>query len=216
MENDKLDKHYYYGNQRNEILEYIPKDIGTILDVGCGYGGFLDLVKNNRNVETWGIELVNSVAETLNGHVDFILNGSIEANCVSLPNNYFDCITFNDVLEHLMYPDEVLNSIHDKFSDKGILVASIPNVRFLRNLYNLLIHKDWKYEDSGILDRTHFRFFTKKSMVRLFEDSGYEVISINGIFKLNAFKFKIFNFITFGFFEDCLFERFVCVLRSVR
>ena len=215
MINENLHNFFYYGNERPEILEFIPNDIKTILDVGCGYGGFLDLIKRNLNVETWGIELVDSVAKTLDGHIDYILKGSIEENCLSLPNNYFDCITFNDVLEHLTYPDQVLISIKEKFSDKGVLVTSLPNVRYLRNLYNLIIRKDWKYEDSGILDKTHFRFFTKKSMVRMFKDSGYEVISINGIFKLNDFKFKFFNMMTFGFFEDCFFERFVCVLKPI-
>jgi 2-polyprenyl-3-methyl-5-hydroxy-6-metoxy-1,4-benzoquinol methylase len=216
MHRENLPKNFYYGNDRSEILAFIPNEIGAILDVGCGYGGFLDLVKCNLNAETWGLELVDSVAETLNGHIDFVLKGSIEESYLLLPNNYFDCITFNDVLEHLTYPDEVLISIREKFSNKGLLVASLPNVRYLRNLYNLIILKDWKYEDSGILDRTHFRFFTKKSMNRMFHESGYEVISITGIFRLNGFKFKLFNLITFGYFEDCLYERFVCVVKPIK
>jgi 2-polyprenyl-3-methyl-5-hydroxy-6-metoxy-1,4-benzoquinol methylase len=207
---------YYFGNQRSEIFEFLPEKIDTILDVGCGYGGFLQYVKSKKvNIETWGLEIVESIGNTLPGKIDKVLIGPIEIISIELPITYFDAITFNDVLEHLLEPEIVLKSIASKLTLNGCIVASLPNVRYIRNLYNLIIRKDWKYEDSGILDKTHLRFFTKKSMERLFEESGYQVITIKGIFRLRGFKFWIFNLITFGFFDDCLFERFVIVAKPI-
>lgn len=106
----------------------------------------------------------------------------------------------NDVLEHLLYPWEDLKKIRPKLSENGILVSSIPNVRYSKNIFNILFKRDWKYTESGILDSTHFRFFTKKSVKHLFEKSGYAIISIKGIHitkSLLYFPFAIFLNIIF-------------------
>lgn len=117
----------------------IPKNIRTILDIGCGQGAFLELVKEQTSAEFWGIEMITEVAERAKDRVDNILVGKIEDVLSSFPNNYFDCITFKDVLEHLTEPTEVLKMIRSKLSQKGIIIASISYVRHFRNLYELLI-----------------------------------------------------------------------------
>jgi 2-polyprenyl-3-methyl-5-hydroxy-6-metoxy-1,4-benzoquinol methylase len=91
-----------------------------------------------------------------------ILIGSVEEQLDSLPDDYFDCIICNDIIEHLADPWKVMSSLKRKISPNGFFVCSIPNVLFWKNLYELLIKRDWKYVDSGILDKTHLRFFTKK------------------------------------------------------
>jgi 2-polyprenyl-3-methyl-5-hydroxy-6-metoxy-1,4-benzoquinol methylase len=206
---------YYFGNSRQEIFPFLPENFKTIIDVGCGYGYFLQYVKGRKpHVESWGIEYVEDVAKTLEGKLDHLIIGSIEDNYENLPNAYFDVICFNDVLEHLLDPDRVLQAVKSKLSFDGVIVGSIPNVRYFKNLYNLLVRKDWKYEDSGILDRTHLKFFTQKSILRMFRESGYDVVSIQGIFELKDLKYKLFNCMTFGFFGDSLFERYVFVVKK--
>lgn len=214
MDNINLKRNYYYGNQRSEMLQYVNTTSKNILDVGCGYGGFLELVKENiSDIETWGIEVVEEVSGHLNNRFDFVLNGSVENQLENLPDQYFDTIVFNDVLEHLLYPTDVLLSLKKKLSIEGQIVSSIPNVIYARNIYNMIAKKDWKYEDSGILDKTHFRFFTKKSIIRMFEEAGYEIISINGIFRLTDLRYRILNFLTLGYFDECMFERFACIAK---
>jgi hypothetical protein len=78
-------------------------------------------------------------------------------------------------------PYSVLLESKDLLHKEGVIIASIPNVRYLSNVYNFLIRQDWQYEDCGILDRTHLRFFTKKSMAKTFIDLGYTIESIEGI-----------------------------------
>lgn len=91
------------------------------------------------------------------------------------------------------------------------VLASIPNVRHFYNLKALLNEKDWKYINSGILDSTHLRLFTKKSMKRMFEEAGYNITMQVGINKITSWKLKLFNILTFGFLNDTKYLQFVCI-----
>ncbi len=93
----------------------------------------------------------------------------------------YDAIVCNDVLEHMAEPHLALASALRLLSADGVLVASIPNVRHVSVLGPLLLFGQWEYKESGILDKTHLRFFTKRSMRRLFEESGWTVLRIEGI-----------------------------------
>lgn len=94
------------------------------------------------------------------------------------PGARYDCMVFNDVLEHMVDPWAALRETRDRLTDRGCVVASIPNVRHLILLIPLVWKGQWHYDDTGILDRTHLRFFTKQSMRELFESTGYEVLQI--------------------------------------
>lgn len=201
----------YYNNTRNEIAALIPNDIRTILDIGCAKGNFLKFVKEKTQAETWGIEVEIEVGEKAKVNVDKVIIGKVEEVIDSVPNNYFDCITFNDVLEHLLEPTEVLKLIKPKLSRNGIVIASVPNVRHFWNLYELIIKKDWKYRESGILDSTHLRFFTQKSLYRMFEEANFRNLKIIGMNELKPWFFGCFNFIAFNFFEDTKYVNIVCI-----
>ena len=201
----------YYGNTRPEVVAFIPKDIKTILDIGCGEGNFLKSVKDLTGAETWGVELVTEVVDREKNNINNILIGKIEDVLNQIPDSYFDCITLNDVLEHLIDPTLILTDIKSKLKDTGLIIASIPNVRFIDNLFELIVKKDWEYKNFGILDFTHVRFFTQRSMRRMFQNAGYLVKMQKGINKTNSFKFKLFNILTLGFFVDCQYLQFVCI-----
>jgi hypothetical protein len=106
------------------------------------------------------------------------------------------------------------------------VVASIPNVRYLENIWNLLILKDWKYTEYGILDRTHLRFFTLQSIRVIFENLGYHIERIEGINPFDEkpyFKrlskrfiywvFFLTNLLFFKHIEDMRYLQFVVVAR---
>jgi len=204
----------YYNQNRLDVATLIDINIDFILDIGCGEGYFLKHIKDTHSSETWGIELDPIIGEKARQNVDHLLVGSVESELSKIPDNYFDCITFNDVLEHLYNPQEVLLLITPKLKKDGLIVASIPNVRYFHNLKELLIQKDWEYKDSGILDSTHVRFFTKKSMRRMIKMTGLKMDKIIGINALTSLKFKFFNTLTCGFFDDTKFFRFVCFIRK--
>jgi hypothetical protein len=77
--------------------------------------------------------------------------------------------------------DWFMEAIKPHMAPSAHLVASIPNVRYLPNLFNLLIRKEWKYLDSGLMDRTHLRFFTERSIRRMLAEHAYEVEIMHGI-----------------------------------
>jgi 2-polyprenyl-3-methyl-5-hydroxy-6-metoxy-1,4-benzoquinol methylase len=201
----------YYSQARPEVAAFVPPNIKSILDVGCGQGRFLELVKEQTGAETWGIEVVNAIAEEGINMIDKVLVGKIEEVIDIIPDGYFDCISFNDVLEHLLEPKDVLRMMSKKLSKNGVILASIPNVRYFFNLRELLFYKDWHYTDSGVLDSTHFRFFTKRSMIRMFEEAGYLVMKPYGINRIKSWKFHLFNIVTLGFFDDTKYLQFVCI-----
>lgn len=201
----------YYSQTRSEMLSFVPESIGTALEIGCGKGQFSRAIKSKCNAEIWGVELNSAAAAEAKNHVDHIFCGPIESHIGSLPSAYFDCICMNDVIEHLIDPWQVLSSLRTKLRQGGIIIASLPNVRYYKNLGSLLFDSDWQYTDAGILDRTHLRFFTYKSMRRLFEDAGYKVQRIEGIKRSRKFKLKVLNFLSAGNSWDIAYLQFAIV-----
>jgi 2-polyprenyl-3-methyl-5-hydroxy-6-metoxy-1,4-benzoquinol methylase len=203
----------YFLLSRPEIVNLISNNCHKLLDVGTGQGFFLKLVKERYGSETWGIELNENEALMAKQNSDKILVGSIENNINLLPNNYFDYITFNDVLEHTTSPDEILISLKNKLNDKGLIIISLPNVRYFFNLYDLLIKKDWEYTGAGILDKTHLRFFTKKSATRMINSCGYNIINVVGNNPIKSWKMKLFDMLTLGFFSDTKYLQYIFIAK---
>jgi 2-polyprenyl-3-methyl-5-hydroxy-6-metoxy-1,4-benzoquinol methylase len=183
----------YYDNVREEMLKYLPKSAKKILDVGCGNGAFASVVKRKNNAEVWGIELMEEEAKVAVAVLDKVLVGNCEKYIDGLPEHYFDVIYFNDVLEHLADPYSVLNSLKSKLAPKGIIISSLPNVRFYRTFSKIVFLKDWKYDEFGIMDKTHLRFFTGKSIRRMYEELGYEILIHEGINVTKSIKPILFN-----------------------
>lgn len=197
------------------MLPFIPKTARRILDVGCGEGYFGRLVKEKTNAEVWGIELVPVAADVAQQKLDQVLCGDVLEQLERLRGQQFDCIIFNDVLEHLVDPYHVLLAIKRLFTVNGVVVCSIPNVRYFRNLFNLAVRGQWRYTEDGILDKTHLRFFTKKSIIEMFESLGYRIRVLEGINPTPSWKVALLNLVTFGFFADTRYLRFACVAESI-
>lgn len=186
----------YYDNVRKEMLKFLPETAKKIMDVGCGNGAFASLVKQRNNAEVWGIELMEEEAKVAQTVLHKVFIGNCEKYIDGLPENYFDAIYFNDVLEHLVDPYAVLETLKSKLSPKGVIISSIPNVRFFRTFWRVVFLKDWKYDEYGIMDKTHLRFFTGKSIKRMYEELGYEVLIHEGINITKSLKPILFNILT--------------------
>ena len=90
-------------------------------------------------------------------------------------------------------------------------MISLPNVRYFFNVVDLALHGRWDYADEGILDRTHLRFFTRRSMHDLLAGAGYAVESQNGINPTGSRVFRLFDLLTLRRFADMGFLQFACV-----
>lgn len=171
----------YYGYARPEMRPFIPAQTRRMLDVGCGNGSFSNHFKTALGVETWGIELLADAATEARKTLDRVFQGDFDSTLPLLPLYSFDTIVFNDVLEHLLDPEKALKDSLPLLAPCGAVVASIPNFIFWPNLRKLIASRDWEYTDAGILDKTHLRFFTRKSILRLFASAGYTVEKCQGI-----------------------------------
>ncbi|MDU1906254.1 MAG: class I SAM-dependent methyltransferase [Dysgonomonas sp.] len=202
----------YYNSERNEIYPFIPDNIKRTLEVGCALGNFSANLKDKKNTESWGIEMEEKVAEVAQSKLDKVIIGAFEDVYTQLPSQYFDCIFFNDVLEHMAYPEDCLTKVKGSLAPDGHIVASIPNVRYIEVLIDLVFRKDWEYKNSGVMDKTHLRFFTKKSMIRMFEKCGYKVKSIKGIRSISPYCLtSLINLLLFNKIEDVKYKQFVIV-----
>jgi len=180
---------YYYTGSRPELKQFIPKTYSRVLEIGCGDGSFAhNLI---QKCDYWGVEPNKEQANLAKKNVDIIFNATYHDASKNLPDKYFDLIICNDIIEHVTDHDELLLDLKDKLKKNGVIMGSIPNVRYVSNLMELLFQKDWKYKDEGILDSTHLRFFTKKSIVRALTKNGYKITEIKGI---NSIKIEPYPF----------------------
>jgi 2-polyprenyl-3-methyl-5-hydroxy-6-metoxy-1,4-benzoquinol methylase len=209
----------YAGSSRHEMLRFIPSRTEKALEVGCSVGNFGALVKSELKAEVWGIEIDENACAVASARLDTVICGPFERRS-ELSGEKFDCVIFNDVLEHMVDPHGALTYAKELLKPRGTVVASIPNVRYFGNMWLLIVHKSWKYVDTGILDRTHLRFFTKSSISDMFEEIGYDVEKIEGINPLETYdpyfmkKFRFINTLTLKQISDMRWMQFAVVARA--
>ena len=105
----------------------------------------------------------------------------------------------------------MLRKIRKFLKPNGILLASIPNIREIKTLIDIVIKGDFKYVDSGILDKTHLRFFCKKNIIELFESTGYKIEKIT--FNLSP-KRKLLLKLSLGLLEEFLVTQYLVLCKK--
>lgn len=163
---------------RNEIIDLIDNDITdsiNVLEIGCACGATLLKIKDIfKNANLYGIELNESSAKIAMNFAN-VQSSNIENLIPNYNEKMFDYIIFADVIEHLSDPWKVLKNIKRYLKDDGYILASIPNVMHY-SVVRGLINGNWSYQNSGILDKTHLRFFTLNEIIKLFGESGFSEI----------------------------------------
>lgn len=176
-----------YIGARRDIQSLIPASVRNVLDVGCSVGTLGAAIKEKSGgAQVFGIELSEQMAEEANARLDKVFQGDVAEVIRSgqLDGFKFDAIIFADILEHLIDPWTVLREIKKHLNPKGIIVASIPNIRNLDTIFNLVVKGYWPYRERGIHDATHLRFFTKKNIIELFEAADLSVSNIQTNYRL--------------------------------
>jgi len=198
------------------MLPFVPESAHTVLEVGCSVGNFGSLLKSERSARVWGVEIDPEAAAIASRRLDKVIVGPFDRN-LNLPEGEFDCVLFNDVLEHMIDPYSALEYAKELLAKDGCVVASIPNVRYFGNVWRFLIDGTWEYVDEGILDRTHLRFFTRKSIESMFPKLGFEISEIKGINPVDSWdpplrqKFRYLNFLLMKKIADMRWLQFAVV-----
>jgi 2-polyprenyl-3-methyl-5-hydroxy-6-metoxy-1,4-benzoquinol methylase len=147
-----------------------------VLDLGCASGRLGEALKAQGIAsQVDGVELSESAAREARGRLDRVWVADLTDFDWAETADAYDVIIAADVLEHLADPWDTLRELRHHLATEGTIIASIPNIRYWKVIWDLLVRGEFRYVDEGILDRTHLRFFTRTGIRRLFVDSGYIV-----------------------------------------
>lgn len=174
---------HYYTSIRHDLISLLtaPKDQEiNVLEIGCACGATLLKIKSlYKNAKLYGIELNEGAGASASLFADVKIT-NVEKDTLDYPEGFFDYIILGEVLEHLIDPWLVLKKLRTHLKHQGQIIASVPNVMHFSIVRNLL-NGYWTYEDAGILDRTHMRFFTLNEIGRMFTGAGYTDLEFKGV-----------------------------------
>lgn len=206
----------YFDNVRREIEPLLPPHSARVLDVGCGSGATLQWLKaRGRCGHTVGIEMMAGAAAIARERVDELHVGDANALIeTALVPQSFDLVLCLDVLEHLVDPWTFVVRMRHVIKPGGLVVVSLPNVRHLRVVLPLLLRGRWRYEESGILDRTHLRFFTRASALELMSAPGLRVEQWRRRLPEWHSKAGLLNLATLGVLRDLVTMNYLIASRA--
>lgn len=168
------------NNSHSLTIDFIAQatigDSLEILDVGCS-AGYLGEYLRNQGHHVTGIDITQEAIVKAAEFLNEVHCMKVEEFFASHPLRRFDVVIFGDVLEHVTNAEEVLKLTLEALKPCGRVVASIPNVSHLA-VRAMLLEGRWEYADLGLLDRDHVRFFTKKTIQKLFNESGFEIVDM--------------------------------------
>ena len=155
-------------------LELVGPD-RRVLDVGCATG-YLGEALTAQGCTVTGVEYEPQAAAAARAHIEEVVEADLNVTKLAdlFPDREFDAIVFGDVLEHLLDPDAVLRSAVQLLAAGGAVIIGIPNVTH-GSVRLALLQGRWDYRETGLLDRTHIRFFTRESVVQMVTDAGLHI-----------------------------------------
>lgn len=210
-----------YDNVNPKILEFYSGE-KNILDIGCGSGLLGKTIKavNNQAV-VYGIDYGEAAAMQASQVLDRYDAVDLDAGTLPAYNRAFDLIIIADVLEHLKRPDALLGSLHSMLAQDGHVLISVPNIAHFRMRKALLAGR-FRYTDTGILDRTHLKFFTYETLSEMVSHCGFSIIGekyiseLPGLFGMSPRKGSwLHNYVTEKF-PTLVSVQFVLKLRPRR
>jgi 2-polyprenyl-3-methyl-5-hydroxy-6-metoxy-1,4-benzoquinol methylase len=206
----------YYQHIRTDIIEFLPSKIDSVLEVGCGVGMTLNWLKKKFHChQTIGVEINTEAANEARSRVDIVHCGDIETIEIDVPEQSIDLILCLDVLEHLKDPWSIVSRLKPMLRKNGILIACIPNTRNFHVSIPLLFCGEWNYTDDNLLDKTHLRFFTRQTAIKLFEDADFEIVKVHGTGFEKWTKSKIANIFTFGMFQGVFEYEYIISAKKI-
>lgn len=164
----------YFAGARDDFVSELPHNPqAKILEIGCAAGntGALALTQGKCG---WyaAVELDEAAAQRARSKLSEVIVADVERATLPWPEQTFDALIMSEVLEHFADPWQVLKKLRPLLKPGALLFCSSPNVSHYR-LIGMLFQGEWRLEDSGIMDRTHLRWFTPKTYGELVESAGF-------------------------------------------
>jgi len=160
-----------------KMLTLVGRD-KRVVDFGCATGYLANLL-TQEGCRVTGVEINPEAAKVAEAYCDKVIVADLDYTDITelLAHETYDVAVFGDVLEHLRDPWRVLRTAQKILNPDGYIVASIPNIAH-GAIRLALLEGRFEYRQLGILDNTHLRFFTRQSLYKLFEDTGFFIDSI--------------------------------------
>ena len=161
-----------------DLLDRIPLDARLIVDVGCASGALGGAYKRrNPSCRYVGIESDLEQAKIAATRIDQVVVTDVETHALDFGADGVDCLIYGDVLEHLRDPWGLLKRHVAALSDTGTLLLCMPNIEHW-SFTERLLRGTWDYEDQGLFDRTHLRWFNLETTQRALEQAGLAVADV--------------------------------------
>lgn len=161
-----------------DLLALMPKECKRVVEVGCSTGALARAyLAINPGCEYIGLEIDDDYAATAAKVCSRVITGDVETMTEDTLESLFpcDCVVFGDSLEHLRDPWTLLRRVRTSMQPAGQIIACIPNAQHW-SVQAKLNCGELRYEQSGLLDRTHLRWFTRITMLEMFQSAGFKVM----------------------------------------
>jgi len=169
----------YFEWDRQDIVPYLPPTADRICEIGCSTGATLASLKRRYGSSfVAGFDVHEKSIAIARGRLDKAEVIDVETDKLPDYVDNIDLFLCLDVLEHLKDPWTLIGSLHRRLSPGGSIIASIPNIRYYGVSMGLLFAGKWDLADAGLLDRTHLRFFVRKTAIELMTSSGLRVDAV--------------------------------------
>ena len=196
----------YHDRVRHDVLPLLEDSLGTILDFGGGVGATSAALRSVGRASR--AVLFDQVADRAVPEIDHAAALDLD-DCGAVEQalaDYgpFDTILALDILEHLKDPWTTVELLHQALRPGGCLIVSLPNANNMQVVGPLVLRGRFDYRESGVLDRTHLRWFTRNSALALASGSGLRVEAVEA--SVHGRRNRYLNRATFG-----VLERFLAV-----
>lgn len=161
-------------NIDRQSLDLIPRK-SSVLDIGCATGFIGNYLKKHKNCKITGVELGKNEAKIAKNRINKLIVGNIEdEQTIYKIKEKYDIVFASSVIEHLKDPLGALKTWKKFIKKEGFLIVTTSNIAHW-SIRLKLLRGNFNYEDYGILDNTHLRFYTIKTFKKLVRDSGYNI-----------------------------------------
>jgi methionine biosynthesis protein MetW len=165
-----------FSRTHHQIVQWIPRG-ARVLELGCASGYHGEAFIKERGCTVVGVELdENAAREARTRGLDVRVGSLEDPRFRSSIAEQFDVVTAADVLEHLADPASVLGHMRRWLAPGGRAIIAVPNIATWRMRKQIFFRGDFEYQETGILDRTHLRFFTWRSLNGLVAEHGFTIV----------------------------------------